>query len=203
MRIRHAGRYRDIAMALMRHGFGYIVEEIGLSRVLSLPRRWITHETPQTKTLGERLRLVLEELGPAFIKLGQLLSTRADLLPGSIIQELEKLQDQVPPFIGAEAGRIIEDELGRPLGQLFRRFDDTPLAAASIGQVHKAWLPNGEAVAVKVQRPGITSIIERDLEILQADRSGDAPLVLGVRVSDSGDGSGIRQIDDCRARLSA
>ncbi|WCR30110.1 AarF/UbiB family protein [Paenibacillus thiaminolyticus] len=167
VRIRHAGRYRDIAMALMRHGFGYIVEEIGLSRVLSLPRRWITHETPQTKTLGERLRLVLEELGPAFIKLGQLLSTRADLLPGSIIQELEKLQDQVPPFTGAEAGRIIEDELGRPLGQLFRRFDDTPLAAASIGQVHKAWLPNGEAVAVKVQRPGITSIIERDLEILQ------------------------------------
>lgn len=167
MRIRHAGRYRDIAMALMRHGFGYIVEEIGLRRVLSLPRRWITQETLQTKTLGERLRLVLEELGPAFIKLGQLLSTRADLLPGSVIQELEKLQDQVPPFTGAEAGRIIEDELGRPLGQLFLRFDDIPLAAASIGQVHKAWLPNGDAVAVKVQRPGITSIIERDLEILQ------------------------------------
>lgn len=167
MRIRHAGRYRDIAMALMRHGFGYIVEEIGLRRVLSLPRRWITQETLQTKTLGERLRLVLEELGPAFIKIGQLLSTRADLLPGSVIQELEKLQDQVPPFTGAEAGRIIEDELGRPLGQLFLRFDDIPLAAASIGQVHKAWLPNGDAVAVKVQRPGITSIIERDLEILQ------------------------------------
>ncbi|CAH8773069.1 ABC1 kinase family protein [Paenibacillus dendritiformis] len=167
VRIRHAGRYRDIAMALMRHGFGYIVEEIGLRRVLSLPRRWITQETLQTKTLGERLRLVLEELGPAFIKLGQLLSTRADLLPGSVIQELEKLQDQVPPFTGAEAGRIIEDELGRPLGQLFLRFDDIPLAAASIGQVHKAWLPNGDAVAVKVQRPGITSIIERDLEILQ------------------------------------
>ncbi|WP_206106204.1 ABC1 kinase family protein [Paenibacillus dendritiformis] len=167
VRIRHAGRYRDIAMALMRHGFGYIVEEIGLRRVLSLPRRWITQETLQTKTLGERLRLVLEELGPAFIKIGQLLSTRADLLPGSVIQELEKLQDQVPPFTGAEAGRIIEDELGRPLGQLFLRFDDIPLAAASIGQVHKAWLPNGDAVAVKVQRPGITSIIERDLEILQ------------------------------------
>lgn len=167
MRIRHAGRYRDIAMALMHHGFGYIVEGIGLRRVLSLPRRLITHETPQTKTLGERIRLVLEELGPAFIKLGQLLSTRADLLPGSIIQELEKLQDQVPPFTGMEAGRIIEGELGRPLGQLFLRFDDIPLAAASIGQVHKAWLPNGDAVAVKVQRPGITSIIKRDLEILQ------------------------------------
>ncbi len=95
-----------------------------------------------------------------------MLSTRADLLPDSIIQELEKLQIKFRPYTGAEAGRIIEDELGRPLGQLFRRFDDTrsppPPSVSS-----QAWLPNGEAVAVKVQRPGITSIIERDLEILR------------------------------------
>lgn len=98
VRIRHAGRYRAIAMALMRHGFGYMVEELGLYHLLSLPRRLVTQEAHTSLTLGERIRLVLEDLGPTFIKLGQLASTRSDLLPDSIIQELVKLQDNVPPF---------------------------------------------------------------------------------------------------------
>ncbi|WP_240463915.1 ABC1 kinase family protein [Paenibacillus apiarius] len=154
-------------MALMRHGFGYMVEEMGLFQVLSLPRRLITREAPETKTVGERIRLVLEELGPAFIKLGQLLSTRSDLFPDSVIRELVKLQDQVPPFPAHEARRIIEAELNRPIGDVFSSFDDEPVAAASIGQVHLAKLHGGEAVAIKVQRPGIHPVIERDLEIVK------------------------------------
>ncbi|MCY9515733.1 ABC1 kinase family protein [Paenibacillus apiarius] len=154
-------------MALMRHGFGYMVEEMGLFQVLSLPRRLITREAPETKTVGERIRLVLEELGPAFIKLGQLLSTRSDLFPDSVIRELVKLQDQVPPFPAHEARRIVEAELNRPIGDVFSSFDDEPVAAASIGQVHLAKLHGGEAVAIKVQRPGIHPVIERDLEIVK------------------------------------
>ncbi len=167
MWIRHTRRYREIAMALMRHGFGYMVEEIGLFHVLSLPRRMITRKAPETKTVGERIRLVLEELGPAFIKLGQLLSTRSDLFPDSVIRELIKLQDQVPPFPAHEARRIIEAELSMSIGDIFSSFEDVPVAAASIGQVHLAKLHSGEAVAIKVQRPGIHPVIERDMEIVK------------------------------------
>ncbi|MWV46516.1 ABC transporter [Paenibacillus sp. HJL G12] len=167
VRIRHTGRYREIAMALMRHGFGYMVEELGLFQVLSLPRRWVTHETPETKTLGERIRMVLEDLGPTFVKLGQLASTRSDLLPESIIQELVKLQDQVPPFSSEAARSILEEDLDAPLEDMFSWFDDTPVAAASIGQVHLGRLKSGEEVAVKVQRPGALQTITRDLGILR------------------------------------
>lgn len=167
LRIRHTGRYREIAMALMRHGFGYIVEELGLFQMLSIPRRWITHETPQSKTLGERIRLVLEDLGPTFVKLGQLASTRADLLPEPIIQELIKLQDQVPPFSSESAKGIIEQELDDAIEDIFSWFEESPIAAASIGQVHLAKLKTGEDVAVKVQRPGALQMVVRDLEILR------------------------------------
>lgn len=166
--IKNAGRYREIAMALMRHGFGYIVEEISFFQVLSLPRRWITHKPgPETKTLGERIRHVLEDLGPTFVKLGQLASTRSDLLPPGIISELTKLQDQVPPFSPEIAKGMLEQELNAPLEEVFAEFDDTPLAAASIGQVHIGRLRSGEQVAVKIQRPGISPIIQRDLNILK------------------------------------
>lgn len=161
--MRHAGRYKEIAMAFARHGFGYILEEIGLS----MPRGWLSRETNGTRTTGERIRLVLEDLGPAFIKLGQLASTRADLLPDYIIRELVKLQDQVPPFSAETARGILEQELGMPLHSLLSRFDDTPLAAASIGQVHLGRLHSGEDVAIKIQRPGVDRIIRRDLEILR------------------------------------
>ncbi|WP_429373267.1 ABC1 kinase family protein [Paenibacillus sp. DS2015] len=166
VRIRHTGRYREIGMALIRHGFGYMVEELGLFQVLTIPRRWITHESVESKTLGERIRLVLEDLGPTFIKLGQLASTRTDLLPEPIIQELVKLQDQVPPFSSDTARGILEQELDIPIQSMVSWFEDVPIAAASIGQVHMAKLKTGERVAIKIQRPGVIRMMSRDLDII-------------------------------------
>ncbi|WP_438348764.1 ABC1 kinase family protein [Paenibacillus sp. FA6] len=166
IRIRHTGRYREIAMALIRHGFGYMVEEIELFQFLTLPRRWITHESLETKSLGERIRHVLEDLGPTFIKLGQLASTRADLLPDSIIQELVKLQAQVPSFSSETARGILAQELDTTIEDAFSWFEDTAIAAASIGQVHLGKLRTGEAVAIKIQRPGVVKIVSRDLDII-------------------------------------
>jgi len=167
VRIRYAGRYRTIAMALMRHGFGYMVEELGLNHLLSLPRRLVTQETYESVSLGERIRRVLEDLGPTFVKLGQLASTRSDMLPDSIIQELVKLQDNVPPFSAQTARDIVEQELDQPVDEIFHSFDNIPLAAASIGQVHRAVLLSGQSVAVKIQRPGVLRMMSRDLEILK------------------------------------
>lgn len=127
----------------------------------------MSREAHTTKTLSERIRLVLQELGPAFVKLGQLASTRADLLPESVIRELVKLQDQVPPFSSETARGILEQELDTPLEEIFSRFEDTPVAAASIGQVHLGKLRSGESVAIKIQRPGISRIVQRDLDILR------------------------------------
>lgn len=154
-------------MALMRHGFGYMVEELGLNRMLAIPLKLVRRETQGIRTVGERIRLVLEELGPTFIKLGQLASTRSDLLPENVIEELVKLQDQVPPFAGEEARQIIELELGASLEDMLEHFQEQPIAAASIGQVHLGKLHTGEMVAIKVQRPGVARIVNRDLEILQ------------------------------------
>lgn len=167
-RIRHISRYREIASALIRHGFGIVVEEIGFGQVLSFPQRMLfENKGKDSKTTGERVRLVLQELGPTFVKLGQIASTRPDLLPEEIIRELEKLQDRVPPFSFQEVRGIVEAELGGGLEDLFRQFEETPLAAASIGQVHQAVLRSGEKVVVKIQRPNVTAVIETDLEILQ------------------------------------
>lgn len=166
-RIRHLKRYRDVAKVLARHGFGFFVEEIGLLHMLSLPKRLFTDmEEIDPKSVGERIRQVIEELGPTYVKIGQIASTRGDVIPAEILHELEKLQDNVPPFSFEEVSRIIEEELGSPLGKIFSSFDEKPLAAASIGQVHYARLLTGEKVAVKVQRPLIKALIETDLEIL-------------------------------------
>lgn len=168
IKLRHTKRYKEIAAALVRHGFGFVAEEMGLFHLLSLPRKWMKGvDSKQSLTWAERIRLVLEELGPTFVKLGQLSSTRKDLLPAEVIAEMKKLQDQVPPFSMEEVRQIIERELGEPLGRIFASFKEEPMAAASIGQVHYARLNSGEAVAVKVQRPMVEDIIKYDLEILR------------------------------------
>ncbi len=118
------------------------------------------------KSRGERLRLALENLGPIFIKFGQMLSTRRDLMPPDIAVELKRLQDQVPPFPGETARAIIEEELGAPVGELFEAFDAEPLASASIAQVHSARLDSGEEVVVKVIRPGIDAVMRSDIKLL-------------------------------------
>jgi ubiquinone biosynthesis protein len=166
-RIRHIKRYRDVAKVLTRLGFGFFVEEMGLLHLLSLPKRLFTNtEEIDSMTVGERIRKVIEELGPTYVKIGQVASTRADIIPEEILKELEKLQDNVPSFSFEQVTRIIEEELGSPLEEIFSWIDERVIAAASIGQVHRAQLRTGELVAVKVQRPQIKAMIETDLEIL-------------------------------------
>lgn len=165
---RQAGRYREVANVLFRHGFGYLVDQVGLDHLVPWRRRLfgrspdgVAHLTP-----AERVRLVLEELGPTAIKLGQFLSARRDLIPPALARELEKLQDEVPPVDFEQVRPVVEAELGAPLEELFAAFDPKPLAAASLAQVHPATLPDGRPVVVKVQRPGIEERIEADLAIL-------------------------------------
>ena len=122
---------------------------------------------PATTPRGERLRRALEDLGPVFVKFGQLLSTRRDLLPHDIADELALLQDQVAPFPAKEAIQRIECALGKPLNDCFAEFDANPLAAASVAQVHGARLPDGSDVVVKVLRPGIEKTIDQDLRLLR------------------------------------
>ncbi|WP_462409025.1 ABC1 kinase family protein [Neobacillus sp. Marseille-QA0830] len=168
-RIRHLGRSRDIVYAFTRHGFGYVMKELGLLDLLAVPKRLFLegNKTINSKSTGERIRLFLEELGPTFIKIGQVASTRPDIIPAEIIVELVKLQDQVSAFPFEEVKKIIESELADSLENCFASFNETPIAAASIGQVHDAVLMTGERVAVKIQRPNMDTVIGTDLEILQ------------------------------------
>jgi ubiquinone biosynthesis protein len=166
--IRHMNRYRDIAGALIRHGFGFIVEETELFQLLSLPARVFREpRVVERKSIGERLRHVIQDLGPTCIKMGQIASTRSDIIPADIIKELEKLQDQVEPVPMREAKAVMEAAWGRNLETVFASFDEQPIATASIGQVHAGVLATGERVAVKLQRPGIADTVRTDLEILQ------------------------------------
>jgi ubiquinone biosynthesis protein len=165
---RHLQRYRQIVEVLARHGFGVALTQLGLDRRLDLPRRLLRREPPPTAgiTTTQHVRLALEELGPTFVKLGQLLSTRPDLLPPSYIAELSRLQDAVPPSPWEPIKACVETELGQLTEQLFATFDPLPIAAASLGQVHAATLADGQEVVVKVQRPAIEPIIDLDLDIL-------------------------------------
>lgn len=177
MKLRVLARLIQIQRVLVRHGLDEFVAETHLYRPLRfvfLASPWTWFERRKGATRAERLRLALEELGPIFIKLGQALSTRRDLLPADIATELCKLQDRVPPFDGALAKRIVEEAFGRPVLDVFEEFSQQPLAAASIAQVHVAKLKadgsdgSGSDVIVKVLRPGMRKIIERDLEVMHA-----------------------------------
>ncbi|MFN0119846.1 MAG: ABC1 kinase family protein [Blastocatellia bacterium] len=158
----HTHRYRQIAETLTRHGLGYMLGSFGLDRFAHAGPA-----APEDAGLPGRVRMALEELGATFIKLGQLLSTRPDLLSPEFQHELARLQDDAPPFASAMARARIEAELGQPIDTLFAAFTDTPLAAASIGQAHAARLHDGTEVVIKVRRPGVVEQIHEDLEILR------------------------------------
>ena len=156
-----------IQRVLVKYGLDDIIKETHLLR----PLRFLFYLAPRRRDrsapIGERIRLALEELGPIFVKFGQAISTRRDLLPPDIADELAKLQDAVPPFPADKAKTIIETAYGEPVGTVFERFDDEPLAAASIAQVHTAKLKAGTEVIVKVLRPGVREQIDRDLHVLR------------------------------------
>ncbi len=165
---RHLRRYRQIIAILVKYGFTDIVEEAraGLvarfgEKFIPAARRSFIHLTHQ-----ERIRIAVEDLGPTFIKLGQVLSLRPDIIPPDISAELSKLQDQVSPLPFSQMEKILCSELATDPSQVFRQIETAPLAAASIAQVHRAYLPNGQPVVLKIQRPGIQSLIETDLQIL-------------------------------------
>jgi ubiquinone biosynthesis protein len=171
VKLRVLARLIQIQRVLVRHGLDEFVAETHLYRPLRfvfLASPWTWFERRKGASRGERLRLALEELGPIFIKLGQALSTRRDLLPHDIAEELARLQDRVPPFDGALARDIVERAYGKPITDTFGSFDEKPLAAASIAQVHVATLRDGTEVIVKVLRPGMREIIHRDLEVMHA-----------------------------------
>jgi ubiquinone biosynthesis protein len=166
---RSLGRLSEIAQVMVRHGFGYFLEAHKLTDLLpgrSAELRLSAAESSVGSARGQHLRELLDELGPTFVKFGQLLSTRPDVVPPDIIAELRGLQDDVRPFPFEQAERVIEEDLGNTLERLFLSFDPHPVAAASIGQVHRAVLPNGREVAVKVQRPGAPRQIEADVVLL-------------------------------------
>jgi ubiquinone biosynthesis protein len=168
---RSISRLSEIAQVMVRHGFGYFLEAHKLSDLLpgrSAEDRLanVAAEHGAASARGQHLREVLDELGPTFVKFGQLLSTRPDVVPPDIVIELRALQDDVRPFPFEQAEQVIEEELGNTLERLFLDFEPTPDAAASIGQVHRATLPNGRHVAVKIQRPGAPRQIEADLGLL-------------------------------------
>src|SRR3989338_1755964 len=165
--VRDIKRFNQILGVLFEEGFDYLLGKIGLKKHVSVTQRLKSKISKKEETKPEvRLRRTLEKLGPTFIKLGQLLSIRPDLVPKEYCKELEKLQDRVPPFAFSEARDIIQKELGKGIEHLFLSFDKTPIASASISQVYKAVMKNGAKVAVKVQRPNVKYLMETDIEIM-------------------------------------
>src|SRR3990172_8361351 len=164
-------RLRQIVTILIRHGFYPIIERLHLTRLISIPQRIMgkkaSAEGEGVYSLATRTRLAFEELGPTFIKFGQILSTRPDLIPEEFVKGFLKLQDEVPPFAFEDVIKVIEQEFRRPLNDLFKEVEEKPIAAASIAQVHRAVTKANEKVVIKVQRPQIETVIENDISILK------------------------------------
>ena len=168
--IRTIRRYRTILGVLIKYGFGHFVEQLNIDYYLELGKRIVTrdrmHKELERLSQSQRLRMAMEELGPTFIKLGQLLSTRPDVLDQEFIEEFSKLQDEVPAVTLDQVKTQIQRELGYPADELFAEFSEQPIAAASIAQVHRGKLRSGEEVVFKVRRPGITRVVETDIDVL-------------------------------------
>src|ERR1019366_8556121 len=161
---KHLKRYKDIALLLIKHGRSDVVKHAGLHDALELDP---SVEAPAGESKADELAQDLEKMGPTFIKLGQLLSTRADFLPPAYIHALTRLQDKIDPFPFEEVEAIVSGELGVRISKAFSEFEAKPLATASLGQVHRATMLDGRVVVVKVQRPGIREIIAEDMEVLE------------------------------------
>src|ERR1041385_8163421 len=159
----HLNRYRQIAWLFMKYGRSDLVKDTGLEGTLAAEQR----VTPKEAAKADELADDLEKLGPTFVKLGQLLSTRVELMPRAYLEALSRLQDKVEPFGFAEVEKIVTSELGVRMSKAFASFEDQPMAAASLGQVHRATLRDGRPVAVKVQRPGIREQMVEDLDALE------------------------------------
>lgn len=167
--LKNLNRGREVATVLLNYGFGDLLERLGLLPYLKWGRRLISRknrEVPEHLTTPMRIRLALQDLGPTFVKFGQVLSTRADLIPADVIQELARLQEQVPPFSTEAAHQQLEAAFGRPICQLLAHFDDQPLAAGSLAQVHAAISRDGRELAVKIRRPDVVQSVERDIGLM-------------------------------------
>ncbi len=169
-RYRHILRYQQIIGIILKYGFENIIDAMNIDRYIESGLQLIPfvkpHEKVEKLSKNQRVRMVFEELGPTFIKMGQVLSSRPDLIPLDLLKELTKLQDHVPEFGFDDVKTIIAAEFGRPHTQVFESIEEKPFASASIGQVHRAKINSQKLVAVKIQRPGIQKIIEIDLEII-------------------------------------
>jgi len=161
-RRRHIARFGEIVAVFAKHGWGHLLERAGLGG----KAKGVPVPGSEALTGPVRLRSALEELGPTFIKLGQVLSTRPDILPNDYVQELAKLQDTAPNVPKDTIAKIIFEEFGQPVNQVFSTFDDEPMAAASLAQAHRAELADGRDVVVKIQRPGVEDLVQLDLEIM-------------------------------------
>ncbi|HHY90839.1 MAG TPA: ubiquinone biosynthesis protein UbiB [Clostridiales bacterium] len=160
-------RYKEIGEVLVKYGFGFLIEKLYDKRLVPFRMLKRRSDIVEKMSPGKRIRLALEELGPTFIKLGQILSTRTDIIPESITQELSMLQDHAPEFSFSIVQELFEKEIGVSIQEAFEDFEEKPIAAASIGQVHQARLKDGSEVVVKIQRPNIENTIKRDMNILK------------------------------------
>ncbi len=169
-RYRHLIRYQQIIGIILRYGFDNILDALDIDRYIESGLKLIPfykpHERVEKLSRNQRIRMALEELGPTFVKMGQVLSSRPDLIPMDLVAELSRLQDEIPAFGFDQVKEIIAAEFGKPLHEVFQFMDDQPFACASIGQVHRASVTGNDRLAVKIQRPGIRKTVETDLEII-------------------------------------